>query len=366
MAQLLIDMPAEGAARLLVLSLLEQLALHARPLNGTSESGAVKRDHAYMEALHRLRGCIAVYDEVLDASIPRRVRRRLRVIAKAATRMQQVEVQLAWLKRAVRPAVRSPVGEHSQGANETGGGSDGSSSPRSASPAALAAEWLHEQLDRRRAKAALRLEQAHDDPRPFRRLAKRLSVYTTAIRLDDMELSASFGSLTARQLVAAAASLRARVAGVCIDDDRRALRRVRVVADHVGYLLEPIRSRAVAGELAETVHVLRADLARLEGLAIVADALIDGGRRIGALHMMARVRRTVWPWVDHPRSVSDGHGRIFLDPPDEIGLGLVSLAESLRDEWAQAFDAFSAQWLEPDAATFFGDIERVAAGLDAW
>ena len=111
-AQLLIDMPAESAARLLTLSLLEQLSLHTAPrrtapFDGARDVAAVAvRGDGYRAALNRLRGCIAIYDEILGASITRKVRRRLRTTAKAANDLHDVDVQVAWLARAVRAGAR--------------------------------------------------------------------------------------------------------------------------------------------------------------------------------------------------------------------------------------------------------------------
>lgn len=358
MAQLLIDMPAEGAARLLVLSLLEQLSLHAPPFEvvGTT-NGAPKRDEAYTAALHRLCASIALYDEVLGTNLPRRARRRLRALARIATRLHHIDHQLAWLARSIQREYSA------NGKGHTGelGGDGVHGLP--VSPSALAAEWVSERLTRRRAKLRLQLEQSHEGPRPFRRLAKRLGVYTTAIRLDDMTLSPSFGALTGRHLLSAAEKLRVAVGGIRAGDDHRALRRVRRAADHVVYLLEPVKSHIGVGEVAETARELRGALGNLEALAVVGDALIDGGSRVAARYMMARIRTTVWPPAAHTRGAVSADGQPIVDPPDEIGPGLVSLAESLHTEWAASYAQFAARWLTPEAAPFFTEIEQLATAL---
>src|SRR5688572_16527223 len=106
-------MPAEGAARLLTLSLLEQLSLHATAVSGSSETGSVVNHDAYRAALNRLRGCIALYRDALGSSIPRKARRRLRAMAKAANGLRNVDLQLAWLAQRSRPSSRTlDVGEH--------------------------------------------------------------------------------------------------------------------------------------------------------------------------------------------------------------------------------------------------------------
>jgi len=358
-AQLLIDMPAEGAARLLVLSLLEQLSLHAPPFEAVgATNGTPKRNEAYTAALHRLRASIALYGDVLGTNLPRRACRRLRTLARIATRLHHIDDQLAWLARSIKPEQSENGIGHTVELRDAVGVRG-----LLISPSALAAEWVCERLTRRRAKLRLQLEQSHEGPRQFRRLAKRLGVYTTAIRLDDMTLSPSFGALTGRQLLAAAEKLRLAVGGIRADDDHRTLRRIRRAADHVVYLLEPVRSHGGVGEVAETARELRDALGSLEALAVVGDALIEGGSRVAARYMMARIRTTVWPPAAHNRGVEITNGQAMVDPPDEIGPGLVSLAESLHAEWTESFAQFAARWLTPDAARFFTEMEQLATAL---
>lgn len=354
---LLIDMPAEGAARLLTLSLLEQLSLHATPsTDGTDAATVPRRDDAYRLVVNRLRGCITLYAEALDSSISRKARRRLRAIARAANALHRVELQLTWLARRARSSSRTLSDANGDGIIET-------SDAVHPSPQQLAAaEWLGERLVRRRDAIAVALDRSRADIRPLRKLGKRLSTYKTAIRLDDLKVSPSFGALTGEQLSAAIQNLRAAVASVRNVGDHRALRRVRRSADHVVYLLEPVASHVNAARPMELARALRVGLERLETSAIVADALIAGGRRIGALHMTRRLQATVWPRLTHGRDVPSEE-RHAADQPDEIGRGLLSLAESLSDELAQSFESFSAQWLTSDAEQFYIEVEYIATAL---
>ena len=350
-------MPAEGAARLLALSLLEQLSLAEMTPPGGNARGAIGRDDAYRNTLNRLRACITLYGPALGASVSRKARVRLRSAAKAANTLHSLDVQLGWLSLRTQSALDSVESDN--------GAAPGLAIDAAVRPSdrTLAVRWLRDRLARRHESATLVLQEAKANARPLRRLAKKLSVYTTAIRLDDMELSSSFGALTGRQLLGAIDTLRPALTRIDGMSGRRTLRRIRRDADHVVYLLEPVRA-SDAAHVAESARSLRDALERLEGYAIVADALVDGARRIGAVHMSAQVRTVVWPRVPDERP---GNSGAFAPEPshlaDEIGRGLVSLGESLHDELAPAFDDFAAQWLKPDADRIFDDITHLAVVL---
>jgi hypothetical protein len=358
-SQLLIDMPAEGAVRLLMLSLLEQLSVSTAPhvtvpYDVTPGTTSIARPgDAYRAVVNRLRGCLALYDETLAPSISRKVRRRLRLIAKLANARHDVNLQLAWLARAAAPGATT--------------GSDSSGEPpndaRISGQATLAAMWLRDRLLRRHDRIALRLERVQEDARPLRRLAKRLGVYTTAIHLDEMKVSSSFSALTGQQLAAAVGPIRAAIADVRNGTDGRALRRLRRMADRVVYLLEPVSTSVDADRLTHNARELRDGLERLRESAVIADALIAAGRRIGALHMMSRMRRTVWPCDGRGGDARSSAMQNTTVLPDEISPGLLSLGERLRDEWVSSFDEFSSRWIATDAEAFLGDAERVATAL---
>lgn len=324
-------MPAEGAARLLTLSLLEQLSFH------------VPQGDSYRGALNRLRGCITIYDAVLGDSVSRKVRRRIRTVTKLANELYDVDVQLAWLTRIART-------EHAPDAAAE------VAVPRVSAQGALAANWLVDRLRIRRERLATRLSREQEDTRPFRRLAKRLSVYTTAVQLEDVT-SMTFASLTGARLGIAIATLRATMAALTPRSDAQALRRTRRAADHVLYLLDPVRSALGADALAEAARELRHAVESVRERAIVADVLIASGRRIGAMQMTSRVRRVIWSCDDHSIDTAS-----VLS--DEIGPGVLALAERLRVECASAFEDVAARWLPVDRVALFGSIEDVASMLE--
>jgi hypothetical protein len=194
-SQLLVEMPAEGAARLLTLSLLEQLPQYA------SETGSLRPQHTsryaagYGATIRRLRASLALYAEALGDGIPRKARRRLRALQQAAERLYRADVQLAWCAR------YAPAPGHAESVGMVGDG-------------ARASMWLCDRIGRRRERARRLLQRTQSDSRALRRIAKRLGVYTTAVRLDSVTTQHSFARLTSDQIIAVAGTLGAAMKSV--------------------------------------------------------------------------------------------------------------------------------------------------------
>jgi hypothetical protein len=341
--QLLIDMPAEAGTRLLTLSLLEQLSLYTTGTAGPGNAGNLARTHAYRATVNRVRGSIALYADALGQSVPRKARRHLRAMSRCVNELQRCDVQLGWIAAAARARSSTNgngVAGHEQMVDEA----------RPLSQANLAAAWLGERLARQRARAELALKQLQDDSRPFRRLTKRLGAYTTAVRLDDSAPSLSFGQLTGRQLTTTARALRATLAELATGADVPETTRLRQLMDRVVYLLEPVSAASSVRHVLDRAHELRHTLDRLEDAVAIADALTDGGRRVGAMHMRNRLRAALLPSASHV-------------PVDEIAPGLVALAEMLREELARSVDAFRAEWLTPEIETFTASLGYVAGAM---
>src|SRR5262245_20232328 len=93
--QLLIEMPAETAVRLLVRSLLEQLTQAANAQSVEAETAVTQ----WEQATRRLDACVALYAESLESSISGKGRRRIRGLARRSERAHRAQVHLAWLRR---------------------------------------------------------------------------------------------------------------------------------------------------------------------------------------------------------------------------------------------------------------------------
>ena len=70
----LLDLPAEEAARLIALALLDRTAEAARRLGDPTDPTAL---HDFRVATRRLRSCLQAYRPEIDGSVSPRLRRRL-------------------------------------------------------------------------------------------------------------------------------------------------------------------------------------------------------------------------------------------------------------------------------------------------
>lgn len=339
--QLLIEMPAEGAARLLTLSLLEQLMQgHAPESDPAKLSGP---SSTFEGNLARLRGCMSIYSDALGDDIPRKARRHLRQLSDTVRRLRHADTQLGWITRYLYASVDRTD-------DSSTSGTDGR----------IAARWLNERVVRRRRRSERVFDRMRAASRPLKRLAKRLGVYTTAVRIDEMPTQRSFAALTGTEIISEATRLGDAFSALRMANDPRAARRALVASVHVLYLIEPIRAYVDVEPLSKEVQALRAALQRLDDLAVVARVMIRGGRRIGALFASEQLRSTLWPSrrVDVPADVDT------LAQLSAVQRGLVVMSTSLGNEMASASEMFSSTWLTDRAGKLVDEIRKVGASLE--
>ena len=325
-SQLLVDMPAQSAARLLTLSLLEQLPQYAAPLTSTDPRYASRHVAAYRSTVRRLRASMMVYTDALGDGVPRKARRRLRALGEAAERLYRADVQLAWCARhAPEPGHVASIGVLGDGAR--------------------ASIWLCDRVARRRERALRMLQRVQSDTRPLRRIAKRLGVYTTAVRLDTVTTQHSFARLTSDQLIAIAATLGAAMQAVRADSSEVALRSALRSAERLAYLLDPLRAYADVEEPIERLNQLRVLLERFDHSAIVARAIVRGGRRVAAEHAGDVLYSLIWPKPDAPppAATAPTNGHVPVTAAD-LQRGLLVMAEALHDEVARALLELESSW----------------------
>ena len=338
--QLLIEMPAEGGARLLTLSLLEQLMQGLGPLSDPSKASSPSTTFEGM--LARLRGCMTIYSDALGDDIPRKARRQLRQLSDTVRRLRQADTQLGWITRYLYASV------------------DRIEDSTSATDGRIAARWLNERVVRRRRRAERAFDRTRAASRPLKRLAKRLGHYTTAVRIDEMPTQRSFAALTGTEVVTAAARLGDAFAALRMANDPRAARRALTASVHVLYLIEPIREYVDVEALSREVQALRAARQRLDDLALVTRVMIRGAQRIGASFASEQLRSTLWPSrrVDAPVDVDT------LAQLSAVQRGLVVMATSLGNELASASETFASVWLTDRAGKLVDEIRRVGSSLE--
>jgi hypothetical protein len=343
-SQLLVEMPAEGAARLLTLSLLEQLPQYASATGLLGPQHSSRYAVGYGATVRRLRASLALYADALGNGIPRKARRRLRTLQQAAERLYRADVQLAWCAR------HAPAPAHAERVGMVGDG-------------AHASMWLCDRIARRRERARQLLQRAQTDSRALRRIAKRLGVYTTAVRLDSVTLQHSFARLTSDQIIAVAGTLAAAMASLHAEGSEAALPDALRSAEHLVYLLDPLRAYADVEEPSERLRQLLALLERLDHAAIVGRAIVRGGRRVAAAHTGEVLGAAIWPspkMTSIEPSATNGTAPVS---PADLGRGLLVLAEALHDEIAHALHELEGAW-PPDAVDrLMNDIVGVATRL---
>jgi len=337
--QLLIEMQAEPAARLLVRSLVEQISQMASPLADVSQGPpSIARLAAWRTATHRLSASVSLYAEALTDSVSRKSRRRLQGWSRQAERQQRAEVQLAWLRPFLPEA---PASE-----------SDAVADP---SDESAAAAWLTRRVVRKQLAAGTSLRRASRDATKLRDLVRSLGVYTTALRLDDMPQPRSFASLTGR-LLREEGELAFKHARDIRPGDSRSVRRACDVLRRIGYLLEPVRMHlSGASALSERLGELRTSIEQLVDLGTVANAILRAGRRAGALYMTSLLRTQLFE-TSKQESSEELEGATSTK---DHRRGLLALAKKLNVEIIAAFERFGEAWTDDR-------INALAADLDAF
>lgn len=240
-------------------------------------------------ALRRLRACLRAYRPYLRDSVPKKLRRRLRRLARATNAARDAEVQLVWLKR---------------------------QSPRLTPAQAAGGRWLTDRLE-------ARCRQSHDAIR-----TKVLPEYTLVARRLRRGLRKGHRSRAASISLAAAAGARLEEYVLRLTSDLGSIRRAkdseeihaaRITVKHLRYLLEPF-----GGQYPAVARRLR-ELKRLqERFGAVCDAHVAAQELATAVRMASAgsTRRK------QRRSPSAGGSASMADPLP----GLLALAKRAHRE----------------------------------
>jgi CHAD domain-containing protein/CYTH domain-containing protein len=311
----LLDLPAEEAARLIALALLDRTAEAARRLDDPSDPTAL---HDFRVATRRLRCCLQAYRPEIDGSVTPSLRRRLARLARATARSRDAEVHLAW-EREQEPALseRQRAG----------------------------LRWHLERLEARRRRADRRL--ARHVARRFLRLEarfrRRLERYRLRIERDPSRRRHEAAAVLGGRIRKFAGDLECRLGAVRTMVDEAPAHRARIAAKRLRYLLEPIRSEVdgvepLIGKLRELQDAL-GELrdSRLQRASLVRD-LVKAGRE-----HVRRLEAAVLAGVAYTPAGEDE------DPRP----GLLALSERLEEREAEAFARLRADWLAGAADGFF-------------
>ena len=322
----LLELPAEEAARLIALELIQALKF-TRARLGTGDSEAL---HDLRVALRRLRTALRTYRPQLRDSLRRGPVRRLSRIARATRESRDLEVHLEWGRAQLSglpPQERAGV------------------------------EWLVERMARRRREAAGRLTQVveREFDRAIAPLERRLLRYRAEIEPGPVRRSRAAAAVIGGRIERLAGELEAALGEVRTLRDEETAHRARITAKRLRYVLEPIAGLVAGVEpQVERLRALQDDLGDLHDSHVFVAEL---SRAIEDLALI-RARRTAdalrsWQW--DPAAAQAG----AVDPR----AGLLALGRRLRVRGRSAFARVSSDWLAGAAGDFFHEVAELARRL---
>lgn len=327
----LLSRPPEEGARLVALSFLDQAAAALPRLEDPDDREAL---HDLRVGLRRLRSTLRSYSPWLKDSLPKKLRRRLRNLARSTGPGRDTEVQMDWLRG------RAP---HLSRYHRTG------------------LIWLLDRLE-------ARMREANEDllerlPRELPEieadLRERLSTYRMEVHLTSAAGPLpTLGDVTGAILRRQVAELESHLARVGGPEDETEAHRARISAKRLRYLIEPFVEELPAaaavvkrlkslqdllGDLHDA-HVLEQELA-----AAIEEAATERARRILELSL--------------------------ADPPDKALLrterrrsrasGLIALAGLNHARRNHLFEELQEQWLAGRSDGLLREAETLFAQLTA-
>ncbi|HTC22812.1 MAG TPA: CHAD domain-containing protein [Gemmatimonadales bacterium] len=329
----LLDLPADESARLIVLRLLDDVVVARLRLSHPDDVEAL---HDFRVALRRLRSALRAWRLQLGPAVSKRIRRRLRDIARATGRSRDLEVHIGWVK------------------SRMGGLRDYQRA---------GAEWLLARLEARKVRADRRLERrlARDFARTEARLRTALpSFRVTVVPPFSVPSGATGGAALGRLVSELSAGLASQLALVLSIGDQVEAHRARIAGKRLRYVLEPVAQR---------IDQAPGLIARLKELQDVLGALHDAhvfagdlarALQLAALQQARRVSRELMAWAEPEATVRDPE-----PGEDDPRLGLVALAHRLRVEAEAAFADLRSAWLDGGGAAAVADAEALAHRLVA-
>lgn len=322
----ILDDTAPRSARLIALSLIEDLAHERERLSAARDSETL---HDFRVALRRLRSWLRALAPSLEGSLPRACVRRLGRMARESNAGRDAEVFLAWLVT-TEPQL----------------------SPRDQ----RAVKWLVERFQRQEREAESELESRlkRDFQRTRERLDDRLSTYHVEAHVHGGVREALFGAVMANLIRVQSEDLRRRIKRVRAVDDVDESHQARIAGKRLRYLLEPIAPHVVDGQEL---------LARLKSLQDILGDLHDAHVWLSVLrHVVADIALEEGREMANALTDQQKRQKKRKGPPRA---GLVSLGRLAHERAGIAFERFRSEWVEGSSKGFYRDINELAERLDA-
>jgi len=329
----LLERPADEAARLITLRLLSDVATARLRLGHAEDPEAL---HDFRVALRRLRSSLRAWRPHLVSTVSRRSRRRLRALARATGRSRDLEVHLAW----VRTRAESLKEYQRPGA-----------------------DWLLARMETRKVRADRRLETRLKGD--FERTELRLRAGLSSVRVVvvpplPVAHAVTGAGVLGRLVGDLGIELGNRLIAVRTIADQVEAHQARIAGKRLRYVLEPLAPRI------ETAPAIIVQLKALQdGLGRLHDAHVFAGYLARALQTAAaeqarRVSRELLAWA-----APDAYAREAAPGDDDPRLGLVALAQRLREEAEVAYAELKTSWLDGGSAPLMADVASLAHRLVA-
>lgn len=334
--------------------------------------------HDFRVAVRRLRSWERAFRPYLRHDLGKKLRRRLRDLARDTGASRDLEVHLAWLK-----AQRRSLGRRQR----------------------PGLDWLLAELEQRKADADSALEKDIDGrfTRLEARLARVLESYRERLRLRKDGRAAplpAFAEALAPRVRKAARELETHLSHVHTERDVHEGHEARIAAKRLRYLLEPVmrivpgaadlvdrlkRLQDVLGDLHDA-QVFGAEISKLAASATGAPpnefasppgetAESDTETQNGGSAPAATTDAEIEPEPESAGTVPTDSASAAeptvarateevspaAPPPNaDLAPGISAVTERLRERATLAFSQFAAEWLGEKAASFFRDVDAVA------
>lgn len=315
--------PAPRGGRTIARALLDDLTRACARLGDTAEPGAV---HDFRVALRRLRSWERAFRPQLRPAnhAPRKLRRRLKQLARATNPSRDATVHVEWLR--AQGSTMSPAEQ-------------------------VGLAWLLHVLELQRGAADRMLLDAvaKHFPPLHRRLARRLGRRPKVTRT-----TPTFATVAAERITQEADALRDALAAVHRVTDRREAHAARIAGKRLRYILEPFApSLPEIRPVLEQLKALQDAAGDLHDAHLFAEAIVVAASKGSAEHGERLARAVV-------RGDLEGVARAHHSNPTP---GLLAIAARLRERQGEAFERLQHDWLHGGAETTFTQIRSIADTL---
>lgn len=321
----ILALPPERSARIIALSALSAATKACDRFNDPEDSEAL---HDFRVALRKLRSMLNGYEPFLKETVSKKLRRRVKMLARATNEGRDAEVKIEWLREQ-----RSNL------------------QPREM----VGLAWLIERLEGTKRTAYRRLrERVRKEFSDFaNEMREALSKYTLAFRIDNATQPLCFGAIAGAQMKRLLSSLKRQLDATRAGDHHEKAHDARLDVKRLRYLLEPIRSYV------PTCKPTVAKMKQLQDLlGRLHDAQILSAEVASAIEVAAAERaRTMLGAVLN--GTSEPMSSIY---PDER-FGLLAIIQILADHEKKLIAELHEEWLSTDGDLFLAEARCLAQKL---